>query len=354
MGEISGSSLFCSKNCLKKFLKDQTSRPSWTNDAAPKKNDGDEEEQKLSSADILLQWWLEPGNYAKFRGKGNNGIRKMAYAEKLASKMNQAKVRVKRDAKQVINKIKHIEDQFRRAHDFANTETGAGIKQNEGEKTFADAVMKICPYYYDLFDVMADRASAKPKATNYDTDDELDAEIKELEGELDHYDENGGGQEEVRKALGGGSAAAPKKKNDRTSMDTSISSSSASSSSSKSSVVQVIEVDNEESNNDKKVSANAAIQKKTPSKKKPRISAATGPRRSAEKGGSTMELLNEAMKTKIDDIYTQRLTKETLEVKVAKLKTLTEIRKDYPNMTKEDIKSLFPELNDTINIAWKE
>eukprot|EP00977_Amphora_coffeiformis_P023604 scaffold13773_cov76-Amphora_coffeaeformis.AAC.1 len=96
--------------------------------------------------------------------------------------MNSAGVKVRREHKQVLLKIQNLEDTFRRAHDFATSETGAGIFDKEGEGTIKDAVLKICPYYYDLLPIMSERASAKPKATSEALDDSSDDELSFLHG----------------------------------------------------------------------------------------------------------------------------------------------------------------------------
>jgi hypothetical protein len=38
-----------------------------------------------------------------------------------------------------------------------------------------------CPYYFDLMDVMADRASSKPKCTSYDSDFGMEEEDEDNE-----------------------------------------------------------------------------------------------------------------------------------------------------------------------------
>eukprot|EP00978_Attheya_sp_CCMP212_P009531 scaffold22545_cov61-Attheya_sp.AAC.2 len=76
--------------------------------------------------------------------------------------MNVAKVKAKRNMKQLLNKIKYIEDNFRKSHDFLTTEIGAGLIE---EGTFEGEVEKICPHYFSLVEIMADHASAgAPKA----------------------------------------------------------------------------------------------------------------------------------------------------------------------------------------------
>jgi len=79
----------------------------------------------------------------------------------------------------VLNKIKYLEDTFRKAHDFANTETGAGLME---KGTFKEEVEKMCPFYYDLLDVMGDRSAARPKVTSdiFDDSSDKDEEDEEL------------------------------------------------------------------------------------------------------------------------------------------------------------------------------
>jgi len=169
---IGADRVACSKTCWTKYTAFQARKPSWSNDG---KNGPDD---PLTSEKILLEWMMEEGNYAKkWRGKDSKGKKKKHVAAEIAQKMNAAKVRVSRDAKQVMNKISHIEKSFRSAHDFANSETGQGLKEsNWGE--FDDAVRSKCPFYFDLLDIFGDRASAKPKATSNESlessdDDEL-------------------------------------------------------------------------------------------------------------------------------------------------------------------------------------
>eukprot|EP00980_Cylindrotheca_fusiformis_P024072 scaffold11503_cov76-Cylindrotheca_fusiformis.AAC.2 len=141
-------------------------------------------EDSHTSMRILLDWWMEEGNYTKFCGKKNEGVRKSEFARLLAQKMTK-ETTSQRDAKNVLNKIQHIEKKFREAHNFATSETGAGL-QAEDQGTFEDAVNKKCPYYYDLVDVMADRASSAPKATSYDIggddDSDDDDDVSDVSG----------------------------------------------------------------------------------------------------------------------------------------------------------------------------
>jgi hypothetical protein len=160
------------KKCYERALKEQSGaddgRGKWHNDG--KKGPDDEH----TSIRILLNWWMEEGNYSRYCGKNNGGVTKKQFAAKLAEKIS-TETNSNRDAKSVVNKIRHIEDSWRRAHIYATSETGAGVQELQGEATFQDCVKERCPYYYDLLEVMQDRASSQPKCTSDELDDNSDS-----------------------------------------------------------------------------------------------------------------------------------------------------------------------------------
>eukprot|EP00980_Cylindrotheca_fusiformis_P022064 scaffold8960_cov91-Cylindrotheca_fusiformis.AAC.4 len=170
---LPGGNAACTKKCLQKAAKELAGgdvvegsrRGNWDNDQ--KEDDG------RTSMKILLDWWMTEGNYAKFCGKHNDGTKKTAYCASLAETMTRETLS-KRDAKNVSNKIQHIERKWREAHNFATSETGAGIQARDGVSSFQEIVKKKCPYYYDLLEIMGDRASSQPQCTNYDDDDNED------------------------------------------------------------------------------------------------------------------------------------------------------------------------------------
>ena len=136
-------------------------------------NDNSSPDSK-SSLQLLLEWLLAPGNYAnKWRGKKNDGKKKAQVAEMLANMMNDAGVKVKRTKHSVKSKIRNMETQFKTANDFVCSETGAGVEEKDGKEAFQTIVLRKCPYYYELAEIMGDRAAAKPKATT--DDDDLDS-----------------------------------------------------------------------------------------------------------------------------------------------------------------------------------
>jgi hypothetical protein len=127
---------------------------------------------------ILLNWWMEEGNYSKFSGKHNGGVKKKDVCQTLATKITEETTSV-RDAKNVLSKIQHMEKKFREAHNFATSETGAGVLERDGESKFEEIVKRKFPYYYDLVEVMVDRASSAPKASCYEEDFLIDYNLSD-------------------------------------------------------------------------------------------------------------------------------------------------------------------------------
>jgi hypothetical protein len=174
----------CTKKCHEKSAKKAAGggdsmeggrKGAWDSDGL-----GGPDDPKTSVC-ILLDWWMTEGNYNKFCGKNNQGLKKIQFANQLAEIMTRD-TKSKRDGKNVLNKIQHIEKTFKEAHNFATSETGAGLQERD-VGSFKEAVMKKCPYYYQLLEIMSDRASSKPKATSYEVDDDSE-ESGEEPGEI--------------------------------------------------------------------------------------------------------------------------------------------------------------------------
>jgi hypothetical protein len=196
----------CTKRCHAKIIKDLAGvsddaeggnrKGNW--DCDGKKGTDDPH----TSVKILLDWWMAEGNYNKFCGKNNNGLKKIDFCNRLADKMSK-ETTTQRNGKNVHSKIQHIEKTFKEAYTFASSETGAGLKESD-EGTFEDAVKKKCPYYFDILDIMADRASSKPKATSYDSDsDESSAtELEEFMDKNEGLSELSDEEEAAEKSVG--------------------------------------------------------------------------------------------------------------------------------------------------------
>lgn len=61
------------------------------------------------------------------------------------------------------------------------TGTGAAGLKEQDNGTFEEACRKKCPYYFDLFDIMAERSSIRPIMTSDDMDDDVEEEEQEEE-----------------------------------------------------------------------------------------------------------------------------------------------------------------------------
>ena len=150
---------------------------------------------------------MEESNYAKFCGKKNDGIKKKQFCEVLAEKMNQISTTT-RDAKSVLSKIQHVERTWRAAHNFATSATGEGIQEEDGVERFEELIRKKCPYYYDLLEVMQDRASSKPKATSYELENSLLDEDEDEDEEVNAADDDPDDISAISKESGAVSASA--------------------------------------------------------------------------------------------------------------------------------------------------
>jgi hypothetical protein len=172
--------IVCTKGCYKAVASPKAL--SWRNDGPVGR------EEAGCSENILLQWLREEGNYALYRGgPQTKGKTKKKVAAQIARIINEKGVNPPKNAKQVENKIHHIEKQFRTAHDWSNTVTGAGLQEND-RGSFDDAIKYRCPQYFFLIDVMIERSSMQPKATNMNLDS---SESDDNMGDDDEEDEEG-------------------------------------------------------------------------------------------------------------------------------------------------------------------
>jgi hypothetical protein len=154
----------CSKGCYKLVMKasSESNRVPWDKDGKKGQDD------PHTSMKILIEWMTTEGNYSRYRGKGNNSVTKLQFATSLAERMARETMSTEQNAKQVMDKIARIKESFRSAQEFATSQTGAGIQERDGKATFQDLVKRKCSIYYQLVDVMLDRASTEPRATNFD------------------------------------------------------------------------------------------------------------------------------------------------------------------------------------------
>jgi len=183
---------------MKKVLTIRTKKVNWTNDSPEGRSS-----PTGTSMHLLIKWLLVPGNYSKWRGdKDHQGRKKKETAAEIANFINDGGVMEKRTTAQVQAQMARLETNMRAAYDFSCTETGAGLLESD-KVSFDEAVRKKCSYYFDLRDIMCDRASVKPKATTDEGLDSSDEEEIVLVGE-DLSDESIA-EESAKKGVPGGS-----------------------------------------------------------------------------------------------------------------------------------------------------
>jgi hypothetical protein len=109
---LPGGNVACTKKCYTKAAKELAGcgddmeggrKGNWDGDGMNGPDD------PLTSMRILLDWWMTEGNYSKFCGKHNDGVKKRQFCNTLAQRINDHTTS-KRDAKNVISKIQHLEN----------------------------------------------------------------------------------------------------------------------------------------------------------------------------------------------------------------------------------------------------
>ena len=184
-GDGSIDTPICGRSCLNKALKQKSSSSTEETKRVFWHNDGPTE--SINSLSLLIDWLTHEENYTKWKG-GNkhSGSTKNTLASQILEKIKKNGIKTEHTAKDVIQKILVMEQNFRKAIDFLDG-TGAGITD---EESLTSAVKKICPYYYKLESVMCDRQSSRPLAMEDDLDYNFDDSDEEL------FDDNGRESEE--------------------------------------------------------------------------------------------------------------------------------------------------------------
>jgi hypothetical protein len=206
----------CKKDCHRKAFRhhaNMTADPEDRN--IPWNRDGREgDSDPNNSENILITWLQHPSNYQKFRSPPC-GKTKMYVCEQVSKKIELANTLKARKANQVMMKIQAFEGAFREAHDWVNN-TGVGVLERDGQVTFEEAVKKRFVYYYDLVDVMSERASSRPKAS---TDTMTMAPSSSSSSSEDDEDDDGDGIMVGPPPAAATTAATPTRRAERSSED---------------------------------------------------------------------------------------------------------------------------------------
>jgi hypothetical protein len=299
----------CTVKCYQKMAAN-VRKPSWNNDGANGPGDPNTSEK------ILLDWLTDEGNYSRYRGKNNNGVKKIQFAQRLADAMNAQGVKVKRDSKQVMAKITYLENSFKNAYDWANTETGAGLMEQGAMGSFEAEVKRRCPFYNDLLPIMKDRSSAKPMVTSEDLDAPLAVEDNN-DNLLDSSDDDS--VFEARPTPGVPTAAAERARTPPN-------------------------LRNPSSGEKGTIGATLSIRRPAPIKRKQQ----SGVFEDEEK-----ERLGQLTMKKLEAAAMDNQRKST-ETRMYNLHVLKKMRRENPELSRAEILAWMPELEDAANLVWKE
>ncbi len=131
--------VFCTIGHQKEYVKGiRTDNLTWSNDGAGGKDD------PRCSEHYLIEYLNTDENFSNWRCP-HGGVTKLELAANIGKFIFGKGVKVERTAEQVKSKIEWIEGAMRSAYDFTTSQTGEGIKENEGYENFAAKVtMKLC------------------------------------------------------------------------------------------------------------------------------------------------------------------------------------------------------------------
>jgi len=129
---------------------------------------------EINSMAVMIDWLTTDSNYSQWcggdeqNGKTDSnysqwcgGDKQNGIANKISQNHQRQGITAERPGRDIHVKVNHLEQQFRAAKDWLN-QTGVGVTCEESIKA---AVKHRCPYYYELMDVMSDRASSIPLST---------------------------------------------------------------------------------------------------------------------------------------------------------------------------------------------
>jgi hypothetical protein len=233
--------------------------------------------------------------------------------QRLADSMNAQGVKVQRDSKQVMAKIAYLENSFKNAFDWANTETGAGLLEQGAMGSFEAEVKRRCPFYDDLLPIMKDRSSAKPMVTSEDLDDPAQAEENINDNLLESSDDD---SPVLRPTSGVATAAA----------------------------ARPMTPPNAAPLEKGTITKTLSIRRGSLKKRKPE--SGVFDEEEAERYGRLTEKKIEAA--------TIDTKKKNNEYRMYNLNLLKEMRKEHPELSRAEILAWMPELEDAANLIWKE
>lgn len=123
-------------------------RQSWTNDIGP---EGD------TSESILIEWMVEDGNWRRYIGRDNSGVRKTTYQSQIANLL-QSKGKGRKNPGQVKRKIEAIQKKWQETHDWLNSSGQGSLSRMymDGNETAREQVLEKYLYYEVLTPIFLD------------------------------------------------------------------------------------------------------------------------------------------------------------------------------------------------------
>ena len=124
-----------------------------------------------------MEWMTTEGELLKYKGADDNkGETKAKIAARLSKRMQDAGCLVLRSPKSIMDKIAAILESYKQAEDWRNN-TGVGL---ETEPSFNQELTKRCQHYFDLHEILKDKASTRPLTLMFvESDDDDDDEDEE-------------------------------------------------------------------------------------------------------------------------------------------------------------------------------
>jgi hypothetical protein len=123
----------------------------------------------VNSLAILIEWLTVEGNFAKWKGGDrHSGVTKAVLSNQIAQIIKSKGIVIEINGKSVLDKLTNMEPTFKRACDFLDG-MGAGITYKESLKADVTKICPyLCPYFYELQPIMADRSSTRAPTTEDD------------------------------------------------------------------------------------------------------------------------------------------------------------------------------------------
>ena len=161
--------VFCGKQC---YNREKTKQEEMENEELKRSTNWYQDgfDGGPSSYDILLQWLTDQENANLYFGakdtsksssfQTEDGETKRGLCNKIA-RLIEEQTKSKRSTSAVRAKIADIFQLYKETSDWIS-QTGQGVKENEGEERFLEVVQKRCKFYWQLEPVMQDRHSIKP------------------------------------------------------------------------------------------------------------------------------------------------------------------------------------------------